>query len=153
MRHTEMTAIQSAVLDTSALRPLGLRVITWLLAWVTVMSGVIFAMMAAGLLPGDGLQAGLAQQLGVIGLLGTAIPAAVLVYGLTRERRWARPGVLACETVWVLSPMVVSQVFQVPLQSPVMAGVAGAAFILGIWWYLYRKRSVVEYYASLPRIA
>lgn len=146
-----MTAVQSPFENAASQRPAGIAYLTRNMIRVALIGGALFTAMATGLLSkSEGLDPLVVKRLGLTGLLACAIPAAVLAYGLMRERRWTRPLLLVSHTGWALSPVATLPIV-VNVQAPAMAVVGGVAAGAGVWWYLYRKPNVVAYYAFLPR--
>ncbi|HEX6368024.1 MAG TPA: hypothetical protein VF006_03760 [Longimicrobium sp.] len=89
------------------------------------------------------------QLFGVVMLLMGSLPAGVLAWGLWRERSWTRAGLLIW---WIGLSAVVAALGR---WLPPMVGVVGVLGLLlyapAFWWYLFRKRTVAEYYASVER--
>jgi hypothetical protein len=135
-------------------RPAGLRLLSRLLIG-SAASGPFFAAIAAGwqpgMDPGDPVAHAL-RRVALVAVLAGAIPATLLLFGLLRERPWTRPLLLAYVATWATSPMTILPIM--PGYAPDTTSVVGAVVCVPLfWWYLYRKPSVVEYYAGLERSA
>lgn len=84
-------------------------------------------------------------------LVPMILGAGVLAYALWKEKVWGRHMLLAVVAIALLAPILVPLAGGQTMEGWLGVLITSLLFIGFLAWYLYRKRTVVEYYAELER--
>ena len=73
----------------------------------------------------------------------------VVAYGLWKERPWSRAAMMGFWAAGIIATAAIYYVTGISRDDAIAALVSYALVMAIAWWYLYSKKSVVEYFRAI----